>query len=740
MSPKCVLQKDAWDCGPAALATVAAHWGIHARLPRIRADAATDQGGSNLLGLMRASRRLGFHASCVRATWQELVAQANLPAIAHVRLPNATGHFVVVSEIRSDRVLLLDPAVGPRWETCDGFRRQWEVSDPSAAGDAAEGGLMLMLPSEDARSETRPPTKRERLWRLLRPEMRLLIEALTASLGAALMLVGSSVFLRTLIDRVFVFEDRSLFLLATLGMLAVTGFRAVFGILREYFVAHLARRIGLRLNDQLIGTLLRMPATFFRRRRTGDLLARIGDAERIKEFLKSTTIGICFDLFVFASVSVAVVFEQPSLGLLVLATLPLFGLLCLIQARVVRSSQERAFASSALLEANLAESLAGVTTIRLHGAEGAVLSRLRGLFAEVATQEYRAGLTGVVCGTANSTLFGATTIALLWFGGRRVLAGEMTIGELMFFYSMVGYLFGPVQNLAQSFLAGQDADLALERMGELLGHPQEEDQGRYRGSPGPRRIQFEGVDFSYEPGRPVLEGIDLTIPAGATVAIVGESGSGKTTLASLLLRQEAPTHGRILLDDVSLREWDLEALRSSIGIVTQEVFLFDGTVLDNVALGDPEPDLQRAIEACRLAQAHEFIERMSNGYRTPIGEHGALLSGGERQRLAIARALYRRPGILVLDEATSNLDFSAERALQDALAGTRERTVLLIAHRLTSVVDADHIVVLARGRVVETGTHAELLARKGAYAALWQRQTRETRSESPLRHVSGARS
>jgi ATP-binding cassette subfamily B protein len=385
-----------------------------------------------------------------------------------------------------------------------------------------------------------------------------------------------------------------------------------------------------------------------------------------------------------------------------------------------------AMESSAQLSAHLVEDVSAVETVKAFGIERARAEEGETRLIRVVQEIFSLHKLGISLTTLGSLVTTLAGIVILWYGGRRVMDGALTIGQLMFFYTLLGYLLGPLERLASVNLKIQDALVAVDRLYQILDMELEQNDGhkkaRFAGVG--KAIELRGVTFNYGCRANVLDRIDLRIPAGKTVAVVGESGSGKSTLLKLLMGFYGPTEGRILIDGTDMHDFNLASLRGGIGLVSQEPFIFNGTLRDNIALGRPGVMLEEVIEAARGAGLDEFIASLPERYETVIGERGANLSGGQRQRLAIARVLLRRPEIVIFDEATSNLDTATERAIQDnlktALAG---KTVVLVAHRLSTIKDADLIYVLHQGRVVEQGTHRQLLALAGPYANLWRSQT-----------------
>jgi ATP-binding cassette subfamily B protein len=720
----CVRQNDQSDCGAAALATVALHHRRPVGLEQFRDLTGTDCQGTNLLGLLRAAQRLGFAARGVKGGYEALPL-APLPAIAHLRTDEGLGHFVVLHRARADAVVIADPGRGvrrlPRAEFCRGWT----------------GHLLLLAPDEAAPptwAGAPPPGPWGRFLGLLRPHAGLLAEACACALLMTALGLATSYFLQHLVDSVLVRGETRLLNALGVGMACVLLFRALFGMVRQYLLAHIGRRVDLALVSGYARHVLRLPLRFFETRQVGDILSRVHDAGKVREAVSGTTLTALVDgTLVVLLVAVLWLYDLP-LAALTTAFAPPLVLGALAHHPAARRGARAAMEKGALVSAHLVEDISGVETVKAFGAE------------DVRTESGERHLVGLVQAGFGLQKLGLSTealglvvtagagLAVLWYGGHRVIAGALTTGELMFFYSLLGFLLDPLHRLASLNMKVQDALVAVDRLYQVLdlGAERLAEPARARFAGVRQALTLENVGFRYGSRGPVLEGVNLRVPAGKTVAVVGESGSGKSTLLKLLMGFYAPTEGRVLVDGTDLRDFELASLRGRVGLVAQEPFVFSGSVRDNIALGRPGAPLEEVMAAARAAGLEEFINALPERYETVIGERGANLSGGQRQRLAIARALVRRPDVLIFDEATSHLDTATERAIQEslrtALAG---KTVVLVAHRLSTVREADLIYVLARGRVAESGSHDELLARGGWYAGLWAAQTESRAAPLP---------
>jgi ATP-binding cassette, subfamily C, bacteriocin exporter len=710
----CVRQHDMVDCGAASLATVALHYRRPIALEQMRDLTGTDRIGTNLLGLLQASEKLGFSAKGVKGAYEAL-PQVPLPAIAHVKTEEGLGHFVVLHRVRSNDVIVADPGRGVHKLTRDEFCQRWT------------GYLLLLVPERQASAAAlrAPVSPWVRFLDLLAPHTSVLLEAFVCALLMTVLGLSSSYFVQHLVDSVLVRGEGRLLNALGIGMILVLLFRSLFGMLRQYLVAHAGRKADLVLIAGYTRHVLTLPMRFFEMRRVGEILSRVHDAAKVREAISGTTLTAVVDGTVVVLLLVVLFFYDRPLALTAAGFVPLLVASVMLHHPATRRLSQDAMESDAQLSAHLVEDVSGVETVKAFGAERARAEegedRLIKLVEDLFSLQ-KLGLSINAIGTFVTTLAG---IVILWYGGHRVIEGALTVGQLLFFYTLLGYLLGPLERLASVNLRLQDALVAVDRLYQVLDievEKRSDAKQRPLGGLG-AGLELQDVSFRYGSRAPVLEKVNLRIPAGQTVAIVGESGSGKSTLLKLLMGFYEPTEGRVLIDGVDLRDFDLASLRSGIGLISQDLFIFNGTIRDNIALGRPEATGEEVIAAARLAGLEEFITRLPERYETIIGERGANLSGGQRQRLAIARALLRQPAILIFDEATSHLDTATERAIQEnlktVLAG---KTVVLVAHRLSTVKAANLIYVLHRGRIVEEGTHQQLLAREGWYWSLWRAQ------------------
>lgn len=709
-----VQQNDRSDCGAAALATLALHHGLAIGLEKLRDLTSTDTSGTSLLGLLKAAQSIGFAAKAVRCPGIEALAQLPLPAIAHVADAEGIGHFVVLFRQKRGQVLVGDPAGSLGWQNIGDFGRSWT------------GNLLLATPKSLAiQTANKPASGWGKFIGLLTPHRALLAEVVVCALLMALLAITTSYFVQHLVDSVLVRNERSLLNALGLGMALVVLFKSGFGVVRQYLLAYVSRKIDLALLGHYAEHVLRLPMRFFESRRVGEIYSRVTDIAKLRDAINGAATTAIVDGVVVVALFAVLWCYDVRLAAAATLVAPLFLVAVGAHQPAARQRSRQAMENGAQLSAHLIEDFSGIETFKAFHAEGERLARgetrlvafAQGLFG---LQKLDVQLSAIV-----TLIAGLAGIGVLWYGGHRVMAGALSIGQLLFFYTLLSSMLEPLSRLATVNLKLQDALVAVDRLYQILEIEEEPfDADKVRFETLTRGIEFRGVDFAYGARGKVLTDVSLELPKGQTVAIVGESGSGKSTLLKLLLNYYQPTAGCVLVDGIDLRDVDLGAYRGRLGVVAQDPFIFNGTIRENIALARPNARLEEIIEVARAAGLEDFINALPDRYDTPIGERGANLSGGQRQRLAIARALLHQPEVLIFDEATSHLDTTTEQVIQrnlrSRLAG---KTVLLVAHRLSTVQDADLIYVMHEGRIAEQGTHAELLERDGRYAELWRAQT-----------------
>ena len=553
----------------------------------------------------------------------------------------------------------------------------------------------------------------------------ILAEVFFASFVLQLFALATPLIFQTVIDKVLVHHGFETLTVMVSGLALIALFDAVLSGLRTWLFAHTSNRMDVELGSRLFKHLVRLPLSYFEARRVGDSVARVRELETIRQFITSTTMTLVLDLL-FGTIFIAVMFFYSStLAWIVTASLPLYALLSIAATPAFRTRLDEKFKRGAENQAFLVESITGIETIKAMAVEPQIQNRWEEQLSAYVSASFSASQLGNWASQAANLLNKGLTAVTLYIGAGLVISNKMTVGELVAFNMLAGQVSGPILRLVQVWQDFHQVRLSVDRLGDILNTPVEP-QGATTVSIQAIQgnIRFEDVTFRYTPGgRAVVRGLDLNVPAGQVVGIVGPSGSGKSTLAKLVQRLYQPESGRILIDDIDASLLDPAVLRRQIGVVLQDNILFNRTIRENIALADPTMSLERVMEAARMAGAHEFISQMPLGYDTKVGERGVSMSGGQRQRVAIARALAGNPRILIFDEATSALDSESEAAIQANMHEIcRGRTVLIIAHRLSTVRRADRILTIEEGRVVEDGTHDTLVAGDGRYSNLFRLQ------------------
>jgi len=677
--------------------------------------------------LVEASEKLGLHLRRIETSWNEL-RQFNFPALMQWRdtaasngaiasarradgLNSTPFHWVLVFAVKGDRLILSDPL--NTTQTCESVPRS--IVEP-----AWDGQLWLAEPIQ----------KQERFslaW-FLPAVMRyrtLLMEVLLASFTLQILGLATPVITQVVIDKVMVQGSISTLDVMAIALLGVAFFEAFLGTLRLFIFTHTARRLDLSLSAQLFRHLMRLPLSYFEQRRVGDTVARVQELENIRQFLTGTALTVILDS-IFAVVYLAImVYYSAPLTLAALAVIPLFILLTLTATPILRTWLNETFNRSADSQSFLVETITGIQAVKAHTAEKVARDRWEGLFARFIRTGFKASTTSNISSNIADFLTNLSYLIVLWFGAKLVIEQKMTVGQLVAFQMLSGRMTGPLLRLVQLWQNLQQVLLSVDRIGDILNTTPEAEAGSGLVLPPLNgQVVFDQVFFRYHPTQePVLRGISFSVEPGMLVGVVGRSGSGKSTLSKLVQRLYPVESGRILVDGFDIKTADLASLRQQIGVVLQEDFIFNGTVLENISLGNPAITAEQVVEAARLAVAHDFISELPHGYETSVGERGTALSGGQRQRLALARLFLSKAPVLLLDEATSALDAETEQqVLQNLQRVSQNRTVFLIAHRFAPLKRADLIVVLEKGVLVEKGNHAELLNSKGLYWSLYQRQ------------------
>lgn len=670
------------------------------------------QFGSAMIGLpemLRCAKAFGLKARVSATNWSRL-ATTPMPALAALR----DGGFLLLGKAGEDKVIVLEPG------------RPAPMVMARAELEAVWDGRVLLMTKRAGLADL--SRQFDITWFLgaVHKYRRLLSEVLIASFFLQLFALVSPLFFQVVVDKVLVHRSLSTLEVLAVGLIAIALFETILGILRTYLFSHTTNRIDVELGARLFRHLLALPIGYFQARRVGDSVARVRELENIRNFLTSSGLTLVIDLF-FTSVFIAVLFfYSPLLTWIVLASFPFYVGISAAATPLFQKRLDEKFKRGAENQAFLVESVTGIETLKAMAIEPQMQRRWEEQLAGYVTASFRVTSLGNVASQIVQFVSKLVSAAILYFGAKLVISGDLSVGELIAFNLLAGRVSAPVLRLAQVWQDFHQARLSVNRLGDILNtapepiyNPGKMGLAAIRG-----HISFENVSFRYRiDGQKVLHDINLDVPAGQVIGIVGTSGSGKSTLAKLVQRLYLPEIGRVLIDGVDVAQVDPAQLRRQIGVVLQDSMLFNCSIRDNIALVDPAVPAENVIAAATLAGAHDFILQLPEGYDTVVGERGSSLSGGQRQRIAIARALISDPRILIFDEATSALDYESESIVQKNMVQMSQgRTVLIIAHRLSALRLADRVITIERGRLIEDGSHQELIRAGGRYAKLYRLQ------------------
>ncbi len=709
----CVKQQDIRDCGPACIATISKQYGLKMPISKIRECAGTDLEGTSVYGIVQAAEKLGFSTKAARVSEKnEIFDNLPTPFIAHVIIDNVLMHFVVIHKVTKKYILVADPGRGMTKYTPEKFFGIWTDV------------LIFLTPTAKFKKGDETKGIFKRFLGLIKVQKGLLLNIFIASILITILGIGGSFYYKFLIDDILPNKLGNNLNSISIAMLILLLFKLTTEFFRRILFIYMAQNIDIPLLLGYYSHVIKLPMNFFATRKVGEIISRFNDGDKIRNAISSVTLTLMIDVLMAIVGGIVLYMENQTLFFICFIPIVLYLLLVFGFKNILKKVNTNVMEGNAKLTSYLVESLEGIETVKAFNGENLVKAETENRFLSFMKSCFKHGYTYNIQGTFINMINGIFGICILWAGGSFVLNGEMSIGDLISFNAILVYFIEPVSRLINLQPQLQEAIVASDRLGEILDLELDKtDEENIKPKTLSGNIYIQNLNFAYGIKENVLNDININIKSGEKIALVGESGSGKTTIAKLLMGFYKVEEGKIILSNYNINDIDKTVLRDKISYISQDAFFFSGTIQKNLEFASNDVTYEKIIDVCKKAQMHDYIDRLPMRYKTVLEEKGANLSGGQRQRLAIARALIKEPEILIMDEATSNLDSVTERAIQKTLDEcTKDVTTIIIAHRLSTIKKCDRIYVMSKGSIIEEGTHEHLLEQKGYYYKLWSDQ------------------
>lgn len=708
-----VKQHDATDCAAACLAMVCLYYKKETTITKLRDRMGTDLKGTNLIGLSKCADELGFASQAVRVDREGFLSKFTLPCIANVITKEGMTHFVVVYKITEKHVVIGDPAKEFMRVTVDAFYKDFT------------GVLLILKPNNKFTLEKEKTGKLySRFIKLLTPHKKLFVYAIIASLILTILGIVSSLFNKIIMDEVLPYKLKNTLLLMVIIFIVIALVQIMIGFVRQWMLLHLSQKIDIPLMLGYFEHIYKLPMRFFSSRKTGDIITRFSDAFTIKDIFTNIALTVIMDVSM-ALITGVILFNMNSGLFAIIAILTVVSIvLVFIFRQPYKKINQEQMQQASVLNSQIIEGLRAVETIKGNANEETELENIEKEYIKSLRISFKEGMLSNTQGSIASVIQTVGNMLLMYFGISQVIGGNLTLGSLMAFTTMAGFFMDPVNRLVGLQLQLQEANISMKRLTEIMDYEQEQDgQSLNELEKISGDITIKNVTFRYGNRKPVINNLSFIIPKGKKVALVGASGSGKSTIAKLLLKYYEPEAGDIQIDGADINEYSNASVRRAISYVPQSIELFSKSIYDNIRVTKMNSTLDEVKEAAKKADAHAFIKKLPLQYYSYLEEAGAGLSGGEKQRIAIARAFLKDSDFYILDESTSNLDFATENIIFDMIYNKfKNKSMLIIAHRLATVKNCETIIVLDNGEIIEQGSHDELLALEGQYYRLWEMQ------------------
>ncbi len=707
-----VLQRDETDCGPACVLTVAKQYKSNFSVAKLRDVMGTDKNGTNIVGILKGLEYSGFDSKAVKVENRKIDNSVSFPLIAHIQTKENLLHYVVVHNVTKKSIIISDPAIGIKKYTHEKFSEIWT------------GILILIDPKKNFEKRNENDNSLMRFFYVLKNQKSLLWNIFLTSMLYTFLGIISSFYFKFLVD--YVLKDKLVTTLNILiiGVIILEIIKIFLSIFRGFLLMFLGQRIDVSILFGYYNHMIRLPMKFFSSRKAGEIISRFSDADNINDTVAETVLSLMLDVIMSVVGGIIVYFQNQYLFFISVVLLLLYTIIVFSFKGILKKVNREVLENNSQMTSLVIQSINGIETIKTYNLEKRIQDETEFKYLKVLKSSLKRTKIGIFLGTLSEIVELLGNMAIIWIGSMQVINGKLTLGEMMVFNTLLGYFTEPVKNLIGLQPTIQTAMVSADRLGEVIDLDIEQKDERIIPNNLKGDIEIKNLDFRYGTREQILKNINMKIKKGEKIALVGESGSGKTTLAKLFLKFFDFEKGEININDFNIKDIDITFLREKISYISQDIFLFNNTIKENLILNETIK-MEEVIEMAKKINAYDFINQLPQRFNYVIEENGANLSMGQKQRLSILRALLKKPDILIMDEATSNLDTITENIIQNTLNNLdMEMTIIIIAHRLSTIRMCDRIYVLDKGEIIESGTHEELVNIKGKYYKLLKEQER----------------
>ena len=707
-----VLQRDETDCGPACVLTVAKQYKSNFSVAKLRDVMGTDKNGTNIVGILKGLEYSGFDSKAVKVEDRKIDNSVSFPLIAHIQTKENLLHYVVVHNVTKKSIIISDPAIGIKKYTHEKFSEIWT------------GILILIDPKKNFEKRNENDNSLMRFFYVLKNQKSLLWNIFLTSMLYTFLGIISSFYFKFLVD--YVLKDKLVTTLNILiiGVIILEIIKIFLSIFRGFLLMFLGQRIDVSILFGYYNHMIRLPMKFFSSRKAGEIISRFSDADNINDTVAETVLSLMLDVIMSVVGGIIVYFQNQYLFFISVVLLLLYTIIVFSFKGILKKVNREVLENNSQMTSLVIQSINGIETIKTYNLEKRIQDETEFKYLKVLKSSLKRTKIGIFLGTLSEIVELLGSMAIIWIGSMQVINGKLTLGEMMVFNTLLGYFTEPVKNLIGLQPTIQTAMVSADRLGEVIDLDIEQKDERIIPDNLKGDIEIKNLDFRYGTREQILKNINMKIKKGEKIALVGESGSGKTTLAKLFLKFFDFEKGEININDFNIKDIDITFLREKISYISQDIFLFNNTIKENLMLNETIK-MEEVIEMAKKINAYDFINQLPQRFNYVIEENGANLSMGQKQRLSILRALLKKPDILIMDEATSNLDTITENIIQNTLNNLdMEMTIIIIAHRLSTIRMCDRIYVLDKGEIIESGTHEELVSMKGKYYKLLKEQER----------------